>query len=913
MVYDLIRDYAAAERAWPGQEEERRREEERQQRIQDYVDALIAYSRAHTAQREGRDVEIPPLPVPPPSVARTSEPEVADARREWTPLERVQVWKHFVSNHTVALSSEQETAFQVALNSADSGPVADALEHRLRLGNGPSAPWLRLTNRPLFSLHPTCLRTLEGHTGEVTAVAVTSDGRRTVSGSVDKTLRIWDLETGYTSVLEGHTGAVRAVAVTPDGRRAVSGGDDWTFRIWDLETGHSRVLQGHRGLVYAVAVTPDGRRAVSGSHSINTPMGPSGSDLCVWDLETGHPRVLEGHTGGVNAIAVMPDGRCAVSIGCYPDNTLRVWDLETGHFRVLQEPSSDVNAVAVTPDSQLAVSGSSDRTLRIWNLETGHSRVLARDAGVFDAVAVTPDGRYAVSEDAVDNLRIWNLETGHSRVLEGHTGGVTAIAVTPDGRRAVSGSHDNTLRVWDLETGYSPVLEGHTGVTAIAVTPDGRRAISGGWGKTLHVWDLKSGHSHVLEGYCGFISALALYTYHRIQGDKDNPSVSPVAVTPDGRRAISGGERGTPRVWDLEKGHSRVLARDAGVVNAVAVTPDGRAAVSGSREVWLGGDKYVGRGKTLRVWDLETGHFRVLQGHSSDVNAVAVTPDGRCVVSGSNESYEKTLRVWDLETGHSRVLQGHTSIVGAVAVTPDGRHAVSAGVWNLNFSECRRDPPRVWDLKTGHSRVLQIHTAEEGGLAWGAIGLAVTPDGRRAVSGGEDKTLRVWDLETGENISIYTSVAGRINSMAQRFPMVVVGRDTGRVEFLLLIGARHASPLPLLGPRITTAARLWLFRRRESGLPRLWDRLRLCGGHWDDAVTVLCDACGQRFQVPATILDTIAAITRTARIGLDDSPCLSLPAEAWDEPRLVGECPLCHEPLKFNPFVLDNRDRYPAP
>ena len=92
--------------------------------------------------------------------------------------------------------------------------------------------------------------------------------------------------------------------------------------------------------------------------------------------------------------------------------------------------------------------------------------------------------------------------------------------------------------------------------------------------------------------------------------------------------------------------------------------------------------------------DLETGHFRVLQGHSSDVNAVAVTPDGRCVVSGSNESYEKTLRVWgSFETGHSRVLQGHTSIVGAVAVTPDGRHAVSAGVWNLNFSECRRESP----------------------------------------------------------------------------------------------------------------------------------------------------------------------------------------------------------------------------
>lgn len=140
MVYDLVRDYATAERSWPGQELERRKEEERQRRMQEYVDALIAYGRAHTAQREERDIEIPPLPEAPPSLARTSEPEVAEISRELTPLERVQAWEHFVSNQTVALASGQEPAFQVAYNNADYGPVAATLEDRLRQECGPLGP-----------------------------------------------------------------------------------------------------------------------------------------------------------------------------------------------------------------------------------------------------------------------------------------------------------------------------------------------------------------------------------------------------------------------------------------------------------------------------------------------------------------------------------------------------------------------------------------------------------------------------------------------------------------------------------------------------------------------------------------------------------------------------------------------------
>jgi hypothetical protein len=85
------------------------------------------------------------------------------------------------------------------------------------------------------------------------------------------------------------------------------------------------------------------------------------------------------------------------------------------------------------------------------------------------------------------------------------------------------------------------------------------------------------------------------------------------------------------------------------------------------------------------------------------------------------------------------------------------------------------------------------------------------------------------------------------------------------------------------------------------------------GGRWDDALTAVCDGCGQRFPAPPAILDTIAAIGCEARHGHDDLPTLGPPAEAWDEPRLLSECPLCHERLQFNPFVVDDQDRYPAP
>jgi WD40 repeat protein len=113
-------------------------------------------------------------------------------------------------------------------------------------------------------------------------VAVSPDGRWAVSASHDKTLKVWDLNTGQVlRALEGHSSKVNAVAVSPDGRRAVSVSGDNTLKVWDLETGRElRTLEGHSNHVNGVAVSPDGRRAVSASED---------HALKVWDLETGTP------------------------------------------------------------------------------------------------------------------------------------------------------------------------------------------------------------------------------------------------------------------------------------------------------------------------------------------------------------------------------------------------------------------------------------------------------------------------------------------------------------------------------------------------------------------------------------------------------------------------------------------------
>jgi WD40 repeat protein len=265
------------------------------------------------------------------------------------------------------------------------------------------------------------------------------------------------------------------------------------------------------------------------------------------------------------------------------------------------------------------------------------------------------------------------------------------------------------------------ILVGHSAeVDAVAMTEDGRRAVSASRDNTLKLWDLESGRElRTLTGHFA--------------------SVIGVAVSADGRLAVSASADKTLKVWDLESGRElRTLAGHSEPVHGVALSGDGRLAVSASWD------------KTLKIWDLESGReLRTLAGHAHHVNGVAVRADGRRAVSASDDN---TLKVWDLESGRElRTLAGHFGAVRGVAVSADRRRAVSAS---------EDTTLKVWDLESG--RELRTLTGHSG---W-VCGVAVSADGRRAVSASWDQTLKVWDVESGREMRALAGHSLWVNGVA---------------------------------------------------------------------------------------------------------------------------------------------------
>lgn len=251
-------------------------------------------------------------------------------------------------------------------------------------------------------------------------------------------------------------------------------------------------------------------------------------------------------------------------------------------------------------------------------------------------------------------------------------------------------------------------LAGHSDwVRGVAVSGDGRLAVSASFDRMLKVWDLETGRMlRTLEGH--------------------SKGVSGVALSGDGRLAVSASFDHTLKVWDLQTGQDlRTLTGHTNLVAGVALSGDGLRAVSASWD------------QTLKVWDVATGReLRTLKCPSQAVRGVAVNADGRRAVA-----FDHRLRVWDLETGQElRILEGHlqeANEINGVALTGDGRLAVSAS---------KRQTLTVWDVEAGKElRTLSGHSGE-------VLGVALSGDGRLAVSTSRDGTLRVWDVETGREV-----------------------------------------------------------------------------------------------------------------------------------------------------------------
>jgi len=281
------------------------------------------------------------------------------------------------------------------------------------------------------------------------------------------------------------------------------------------------------------------------------------------------------------------------------------------------------------------------------------------------SVAVSLDGKYIVSGGDDHTVRVWNLADGALvRTLIGHTRSVHAVTLSPDGRYIVSGSYDKTIKVWRLSDGsHVRTIAGTTPAMSVAVSPDGQHIVSGNYDRTVGLWRLSDGAP--VRTYCGHQNL-----------------VMSAAATPDGRHIVSGSLDRSVRVWDLVDGS---LIRVSVGGRAATMSPDGRYIVSADSYYPTISVRRLADGSLVRTLPMDDD-----AGHGGNIASIAVSADGRHIISGGDDW---TIKVWHLADGSLvRTLRGHAATVHSVATSPDGRFVVSAShdytikVWAVDDS-----------------------------------------------------------------------------------------------------------------------------------------------------------------------------------------------------------------------------------
>jgi WD40 repeat protein len=613
-------------------------------------------------------------------------------------------------------------------------------------------------------------RTLQGHSAEVGAVAISPDESLLASGGSDGAVKVWHLPGGQPLYSFNEMGgAVHTVAFAPDGNRLAAAGDGKAIHIYKVDiAGPDKVVRVQSestlpvtaGAIRALTFTDKTTLLAAGDNGIN-----------LWNLV--EKKVLKsfvGHEGPVLALALAPDGSSFASGGV--DHKINLWDLKKKEGPdVLGVHAGPVRALAYTRDGKTLATGSARRQdqfelgeLYVWDLPK-RTKVEAITNAAIHALAFAPDGTtlYSAARNNVVEARF--LESHHlSAVLKGHLGWVQALAVDAKGTGLATASRDGTIKLWNLPRPPDAIAPTGHWICSTALAPGDQQVAAGSRSGAIYLFEVATGKQlKVLDGHKGPVIALAfhqseervLLTSGSLKQDKEpgqlllfdvnsgevvkrftvkDQEISALALAPNGK-LLAAADQTQVTVWNLadpaKADIKYTFTPGHGSPHCLAISGDGTLLAAG-------GDDGV-----LRLWDLTTGKLlnpaadgassqpgsTPLHRHLGPIRALAFAPRGTLLASASDDS---TIKLWDArDRVEIATFRGHVGEVLALAFDADGKTLASGG---------RDHTVKLWDVAPQRRGLVRFTFVEHAGPV---RSVAFSGDNRLLVSAGHDGVIQL--------------------------------------------------------------------------------------------------------------------------------------------------------------------------
>ena len=592
------------------------------------------------------------------------------------------------------------------------------------------------------------------HADELTSVAISPNGHYVATVSRSGGARLWSIESGeevtlFSSGASMLANRVTSIAFSSNNRYVVTGEDDMA-RLWSLASGEEiRSFKGHSGVVNSVALTTDNRY-------IMTQLGDGIASI--WSVEEGEEvRRILGELKAENLTSLKNyDSRYKVWVK--PDNKvcLHEWEKEEDlcHFEWY---ANEVTSIAISADARYVLTGSNDSTAHLWSLDSGDElRRFEGHSDVVTSVAFSTDNHYVLTGSNDNTARLWMVEDGSNLGrFEGHSDNVTVVGISSDNRYVLTGSQDGTIRLWSLDNLEEVRSFGELTYEILfaGMSPDNRNVVAASSDGTFHVWSLENGDEMERLGPFGFVQSVAFsggghdivigqedgsVLISRIDGEEEprhfeghSDVVKSLGVSSDGRYLITASSDRTARLWLIQSG-DEVHRFENEHFEEVAITSDGRYILALSRDYY-----FPHRGEeddNLRLWSTESGEEVRSFNINGSVRSMAISSDGRYVVTASSD---EGVQLWSVNTGEElQRFEEYADFLTQVVISSDSRYLLISSF----KTAC------LWILESGERK----HCFE--GHAGGITSVAFSSDEKYVLTGSYDHTSRIWSTETGEEM-----------------------------------------------------------------------------------------------------------------------------------------------------------------